>query len=334
MIVPLPPIGLERPRAPAGLRPSRAAIPALLLLTAFAATGARADGPSGAVLIGRWDGSATAAGPLEGPRGLALSADVVFVTDSRNARVLRFNPEGVLLGSFGTPGAGPSQFVSPAGIAAGAAVYVADEGNDRIQVFTYTGSWLGAWPTPSPYGVAVESSGDVLVTDPGHHRIRRYDPTGMLLLEWSSLPPGEVGLSIPMGIAAAPNGDVLVADFQRDRIEVFAHDSTHVGSLGAPGSGEGALDAPVDVDVDPSGVYVSDVNHHRIVRYDAAGAVIATWGTEGSSDGQFHDPLAVDAQTDQEILVADYVRGDVQKFQFAKTAARRVAWARIKSLYR
>ncbi|NLI77357.1 MAG: hypothetical protein GX442_13070 [Candidatus Riflebacteria bacterium] len=63
-------------------------------------------------------------------------------------------------------------------------VYVADEDNDRIQKFTSTGVFVstfgsagsGDWQFASPTGVAVDSTGRVLVADSANHRVRAFSP--------------------------------------------------------------------------------------------------------------------------------------------------------------
>ncbi len=61
-----------------------------------------------------------------------------------NSRVAKVSPDGVWLGSFGTPGDGPGQFNTPHSIAIDAQdnIYVADRGNRRIQVFDTSGKLL------------------------------------------------------------------------------------------------------------------------------------------------------------------------------------------------
>ena len=61
-----------------------------------------------------------------------------------NSRVAKVSASGEWLGSWGTPGDGPSQFSTPHSIAADAQdnIYVADRGNRRIQVFDSTGRFL------------------------------------------------------------------------------------------------------------------------------------------------------------------------------------------------
>jgi DNA-binding beta-propeller fold protein YncE len=82
-----------------------------------------------------------------------------------------------------------------------------------------------------------------------------------------------------------------------------------------------ALNGVRDFAVDATGnVYVQDVFHHRIVKFDAQGRVLARWGSEGSGPGQFvflhptgrwTGALAV--APDGTLYVADY-SGRVQHF--------------------
>ena len=119
----------------------------------------------------------------------------------------------VLEGSFGHSGAGPGEFAEPSGIAADEAtkdVYVADKGNDRVEVFDAAGNFLfefngsgtlanegikaGSGPGEvetgrfeRPEGIAVDndpsspSHGDVYVVDAGHNVIDKYSAQGQYL---------------------------------------------------------------------------------------------------------------------------------------------------------
>jgi hypothetical protein len=90
-----------------------------------------------------------AAGPFNHPTEmLAHRNGDIYVTDGyRNARVHRFDRDGRLVASWGSPGAGPGQFHLPHSIAFDDAgrLYVADRANKRIQIFTEGGDFLGQW---------------------------------------------------------------------------------------------------------------------------------------------------------------------------------------------
>lgn len=67
----------------------------------------------------------------------------VVVLDAGNQRVLRFDPEGVYVGAFGSAGEGPGQFVSPLFIeVADSLIYVVDPGLNRLTAFDTSGIFV------------------------------------------------------------------------------------------------------------------------------------------------------------------------------------------------
>jgi DNA-binding beta-propeller fold protein YncE len=60
----------------------------------------------------------------------------LYVADTDHARVVELSPSGAVLGAWGGEGSLPGQFRLPEAVAVGPAgeVYVADRGNNRIQV--------------------------------------------------------------------------------------------------------------------------------------------------------------------------------------------------------
>jgi hypothetical protein len=75
-----------------------------------------------------------------------------------NSRIAKVSPDGVWLGSWGTPGDGPGQFSTPHSIATDADdnVYVADRGNRRIQVFDTSGKFLRQITIDVPFDPATK----------------------------------------------------------------------------------------------------------------------------------------------------------------------------------
>ncbi len=64
-----------------------------------------------------------------------------MLLDSSNNRVQKFSPAGAFLSKFGSYGSGDGQFSYPYGIAIDSAgnIYVADTNNNRIQKFNSAG---------------------------------------------------------------------------------------------------------------------------------------------------------------------------------------------------
>ncbi|MEZ4570571.1 MAG: hypothetical protein R2849_09645 [Thermomicrobiales bacterium] len=75
----------------------------------------------------------TAPGEFSGPTGIAIDADgYVYIVDTGNNRIQKFDANGVFLDQWGGVGSGNGQFQQPAGIAVrGERIYVSDYGNDR-----------------------------------------------------------------------------------------------------------------------------------------------------------------------------------------------------------
>lgn len=90
-----------------------------------------------------------AAGPFNRPTGVAIakSGDIYITDGYGNARVHVFAPDGKLKFSWGKPGKDPGEFNLPHGILIDSdeRVYVADRGNDRIQIFDLSGKYLEEW---------------------------------------------------------------------------------------------------------------------------------------------------------------------------------------------
>jgi DNA-binding beta-propeller fold protein YncE len=95
---------------------------------------------------------------LYGPRKIAIGPDEsIYVVDSGRNRIVKFSPNGQVLGSWGSEGSGDGQFRGASSVVVDPGsnkVYVADSINSRIQVFDSNGKFLSKWLVPE-WGKAI-----------------------------------------------------------------------------------------------------------------------------------------------------------------------------------
>ena len=155
-----------------------------------------------------------------------------------------------------------------------------------------------------PFGVAVDSDGNVYATDAGEsNSIRKVTPEGVV----STLAAGE--FDTPSGLALDGEGNLYVADTGRNRVRKVSKEGA-VTTL----AGEGEFDAPLGVAVDRDGnVYVADTYKDRVSVIDKGGRVrtLAGSGGPGYADGgaldaaRFDTPCGVAVSESGDIYVAD-----------------------------
>ena len=112
----------------------------------------------------------------------------MYVADSGNNRIQKFDAGGNFLLKWGAFGTGNSQFKSPTdvGVDTTGNVYVTDAFNYRVKKFDSNGAFLAVWGSQgsnngqfnAPYGIEVDASLGVLVSDSNNHRVQRFSTAG------------------------------------------------------------------------------------------------------------------------------------------------------------
>ncbi len=109
----------------------------------------------------------------------------VYVSDTLNARVQKFDPEGKFVTTFGQLGVNWGEFDKPKGVAVDSFgnLYVVDSGWSNVQIFNPKGQILlffgGRGPVPgmlkNPLAVAIDKNNRIYVGDYLNHRIGVYE---------------------------------------------------------------------------------------------------------------------------------------------------------------
>ena len=121
--------------------------------------------------------------PLRRPNAIDIDDDqTLWVADSCNHRVLRFDLDGQLLAAWGTVGREPGQMRYPYDIAClpGGEILVCEFGNSRLQWFDRQGHSRRTWGTEgrrlgqvwAPWGAAVAPDGRLYVLDSLNARVQ------------------------------------------------------------------------------------------------------------------------------------------------------------------
>ena len=214
-------------------------------------------------LAGNTDGPGTTA-LFDGPWGVATdSSDNVYVADYNNDTIRKITPAGVVSTLLDNATGVAAVFAGPNDVAVDSAgnVYVAAYGNSTIGKITpggvvstlagtgtagYTNGAGASAQFNEPWGIAVDSAGNVYVTDYGNNAIRKIDTSGV--------------------------------------VSTFAGSATGL-SGSADGTGTGAsFNAPVYVATDSAGnVYVTDSGNYTIRKITTGGVVTTLAGTAGQN---------------------------------------------------
>jgi DNA-binding beta-propeller fold protein YncE len=268
------------------------------------------------------------------PSGIAVDrSGNLYIGDTWAHRIEKLSATGAYLGQWGRVlprtgftalGTKNGQFYFPRGVAfdpAGGNIWVADQNNHRIQVFTTTGAWLATYgghgtalgQFSSPRALTVAANGDVYVADTGNNRIQRRDSSGT----WSQVPTG--ALDTPSAIAVDNSGTVFIAD----RTRVLRLDGGVSTSIDPP---SGSFNQPGGLHVTPSRLYVSDTGNSRVLRLDRATGNWQQIGGEGPQVGSFVAPSEISTTPDGRTLyVTDQHNNRIQRFVLESPPASRSA---------
>ncbi|MBI9049659.1 MAG: glycosyltransferase family 39 protein [Anaerolineaceae bacterium] len=230
-----------------------------------------------------------AVGYFNEPWGVAVGPDgSVYVTDTWNHRVQKFDAHGKFLttwGYFGQAETGDA-FWGPRDIAVDedGFVYVADTGNKRIVIFDADGVYINQFGIygfspgefDEPVGVAVDKDGKVFVTDTWNQRIQVFTAsniTDLYTLDYYWDVAGWYGQSLENKpfIAISNLGDIFITDPEGPRIIQFTNAGEIIrlwGDYSADLDGFG-LASGVAIDSN-NNILVTDGSKNRILRFDLA----------------------------------------------------------------
>jgi uncharacterized protein (TIGR03663 family) len=222
-----------------------------------------------------------APGTFNEPWGIAVDgAGNVFVADTWNHRVQKFDREGKFLLEWGTAGQaseGKDRLWGPRGIAVSpdGGVYLTDTGNKRVLAFSQDGKFLAEFGTQGegrldePVGIAVGSDGRVYVADTWNRRVAVFTGAGQFLTSWPVQGWASDSIEDKPYLALDAQGRVYLSDPEGYRVIALSPEGKPLVVFGQYGPEENAFGLPIGVGADPAGViWVADAGNNRLVKYD------------------------------------------------------------------
>ena len=179
------------------------------------------------------------------PWGVAVDDSGYLYVSDWSTDTIKVFLNGVQVRSWGGTGTAAGYFNKPCDLKIGTyngttALHVADCGNNRVQIFSLTGSYLGQLGTPQtnplqyyneakaagamllPYGIAMDANGNVIVSDTSHKCMRMYNSSGTLIETWGTMSNSEGNFFSPMGCDInLETGRLYVTDGVLQRLQYY-----------------------------------------------------------------------------------------------------------------
>src|SRR5439155_870974 len=256
----------------------------------------------------------------------------LFIADAYNCRVRRVDASSGIIttvagnGEFSFSGDGGPAIAASLWLPIGVRVdtdgnlFIADLYNHRVRrvdastgiITTFAGSGQGGVSGDgglatsvdiSPVGVAIESSGNLLIADADSKRVRRVNLStsivttvagnGEFCFYGDGGPALAASLCAPQGLTADPSGNLLAYDTNNGRIRrinAATGDITTVAGGGIPADGLGDGGPATQATFGGSGVtadahgniFIADWRNYRVRRVDAGTGIITTVAGNGA----------------------------------------------------
>ena len=215
-------------------------------------------------LIGQGSGNSR----LVTPYGIAVTDNVIAVSDCGSHQVKKYSLQGEFLSVIGSRGHKNGQFNQPRGLAFNnnKLLYVVDWSNHRVQVFQEDDTFAFAFGSKGnnpgqfqcPVRIAIDPNNNVLVTDLHANCIHLFTDNGQFIQTINS--------NTPHAITISPTGYLITSHYVNDnKIRVWSPTYQLINQFGIKGSKQGEFRGITGIAIDSSGtIYVAEMDNKRL----------------------------------------------------------------------
>jgi len=278
------------------------------------------------------------------------AAGNVYVADTPNQRIKKYDADLNLIATWGTKGSGDGQFTDPYAVAVGPGrgqggavgevVYVVDNQNGgtttRVEKFALDGTYVGQFANgelKQPRGIAVDRvSRRVVVLDSGRRLVRSYDENGTFLRNIGGGGSGPCRFTDdPDGIDISPDGTRLIAsDDGGRRLNVWSWPATNtapacLSAIGSGGSGPDQFDEVRGVEVTGDNrIVAADEFDHSLKEFQTDGTFVRELLGGGAPVGGVASPRGLAVDSAGHIFESDWWNQRIQRWNSDGSGA--LAW--------
>lgn len=275
---------------------------------------------SAGTLVATYGSEGSESDQLREPFGIAVNQSTgnVYVSDYGNSRIDEFSSSGSFIRAFGWGVSDGKEELETCASSCQAGIAGTGEGQlDR------------------PDGIALDANGHVWVAEEGSNRVQEFSESGSYITSFGSAGSGAGQLEIPMDIAFV-GGELYVTDQNNNRVDVFSTAGAFVKAIGwgvsngeerletctsscrvgIAGAGNGQFYAPRGLATDPisGNLYIVNVNSDCMQEMTIAGTFVTKVCAGGSGLGQFNGPMGVAVSSMGNIYIADFNNARVQEW--------------------
>ena len=204
-----------------------------------------------------------------------------------------------------------------------------------------------------PWGIAVNTHGEMAVSDQSNHRVQVFSSEGRFLFSFGEQGTGDGQFNYPGGVTYDRHDNLLVVNKRNNRIQQFSRTGQFLRIFGAEGELGGNLSCPRGISTSPDGnsivavsrrvvvftpegrvlltlhgdqfnpwhcishgnrYFVSDIDGNCIKVFSDQGDFLYHFGRKGTGDGEFDRPVGLAVDKSDRLVVCDSGNHRIQIF--------------------